>query len=66
MDLNEKQIEALKKLCHHDTPHANYDGAKNFDEFKARCHPLIGEPNVAMISAYGMTVGIETDGFTHT
>jgi len=66
MELNEAQIEALKKLSRHGTDSPNYDGAANFEEFMARCSPLIGEPKVAMIRAYGMTVGIEVDGYTHT
>ena len=59
--MNDKQLEAIHNLYARDR-----DGCKTIDEFKARCHPVIGYDDTFMIDWCGMFLGIEPDGYTHT
>ena len=61
MRLNKAQQRALHHLYA-----GNHDGARSYLAFRRRVFPLLGEPLVAIICYYGMVVGIEVDGYTHT
>jgi hypothetical protein len=42
------------------------DGAASYREFRKRVYPMLAGAGCVFIQWRGMTVGIETDGYTHT